>query len=199
MKVNLIFSKKDLYINFDKKTDMIIVTGMSGSGKSQLAISLKEKYGYEIISFDMIVDYDENRELSLIEKDILTKFRRCYPKYKVAHLIENDENVCDCFYNFVKKYIKKEKIKIIFDGSYFMKRVNFELFKNERIVYKRTSFLKALFRRDVRNISRIKNKNYSFIRFLKEIYWHYRYNIKHLKKWYKEERSFLQKIDNLYV
>ena len=102
MKVNLIFSKKDLYINFDKKTDMIIVTGMSGSGKSQLAISLKEKYGYEIISFDMIFDYDENRELSLIEKDILTKFRRCYPKYKVAHLIENDENVCDCFCNTFK-------------------------------------------------------------------------------------------------
>ena len=74
---------------------MIIVTGMSGSGKSELAISLKEKYGYEIISFDMIFDYDENRELSLIEKDILTKFRRCYPKYKVAHLIENDENICE--------------------------------------------------------------------------------------------------------
>ena len=73
MKVNLFFSKKDLYINFDKKTDMILVTGMSGSGKSQLAISLKEKYGYEIISFDMIFDYDENRELSLIEKDILTE------------------------------------------------------------------------------------------------------------------------------
>ena len=33
----------------------------------------------------------------LIEKDILTKFRRCYPKYKVAHLIENDENVSDVF------------------------------------------------------------------------------------------------------
>ena len=70
--------------------------------KNEMKLNL-ENYEMELDKKIKVRGEFINRELSLIEKDILTKFHRCYPKYKVAHLIENDENVCDCFYNFAKK------------------------------------------------------------------------------------------------
>lgn len=184
----LVFSRKDLYINFkNTASKMIIVTGISGSGKSVLAEKIKEQYGYEIISMDMLFEYSETHKRSQLEKELLESFKELYPNYD-----KNDKNrIYNLFFDFVNEYITKNNINIIFDGSQFLRRVAFDKINNERIILKRTSLLLSLRRRNIRNIGYIKNNKDSVSERLKEVYWLYLYNIKNIFRWLNDEVCFL--------
>lgn len=187
----ILLDNKDLYINFENNdSNMIIVTGISGSGKSFLSQELYEKYKYEIISFDMIFDYEEGRERTKLELKILNGFKKKYKNYKE---LEKD-TICNLFFDYVKGYIEKEKIKIIFDGYYFLRNVDFNKIKEEKIVLKRTSLIRSLIRRTRRNQRYIKKNNYSIIRKIKEYYWLHIYNYRNICRWYNDEKYFIEKI-----
>lgn len=193
----VLFSNKDLYINFkDNDSKMILVTGISGSGKSMLSLDLSKKYNFEIISFDMVFGYDESRERTKLELDILDEFNKLYPDYKSF----NKKLICNLFFDFVKEYTINKKINIIFDGSQFLRKVDFDKIKDQRIVLKRTSLVLSLFRRNKRNIGYIKKNNESFIMMIKEYHWLKSYNRKNIFRWIDDEIYFLRNIkrEDLY-
>ncbi len=187
----ILFGSKDLYINFkDNNSKIIIVTGISGSGKSVLSLELSKKYKYEIISFDIIFNYDIGREKTKLEEEILFEFKNKYPTY----MKYDKEKICNMFFDFCKDYISNKNINIIFDGAQFLRRVDFDKIKDLRIVLKRTSLLLSLFRRNKRNTDYIKKNDFSFVRKIKEYHWLHVYNRKNIFRWIYDEISFLEKI-----
>lgn len=190
----ILFSRKDMYINFDSDSNIIIVTGISGSGKSTIAKELKEKYGYEIISFDILFNYEYERGSNPLEDEIIKAFIKKYPKYKDFSKNETGKEICEDFYLFVEEYVNKHNLKIILDGAYFVDKVDYNLYKHNRIVFKRSSILRCMINRHKRTRKIIKNKNYGFIRNLKEYYWTNKHSIKKIPKWIKTNRNYIKTI-----
>lgn len=187
----ILFSRRDLYINFSSNgSNMIIVTGISGSGKSTLSEELSKKYNYEVVSFDIVFGYEQERKLNNLEWDILSEFNKLYGDYQ-----DNDKDrISNIFFDFVKDYVDKRNINIIFEGSHFLRKVEFDKIKNYRIIYKETSLLLSLFRRTKRNIGYILKKDYFFKRRVKEYYWLHVYNVKNIFRWIKDELYFLDNV-----
>ena len=192
-------SQEDLYINFDKNNyRMIIVTGISGSGKSYTSNILSKEYQFPIISFDHIYGYEKDRVPNDLEIEILTSFYQQYPQYigiseeiKLGRKKELDiKDIDNTFFDFVLEYIEKNKLQIIFDGSYFLTSIAYDKFKNQRIVVKRTSLTNSLHQRTKRTIKRSEyNKVLSFYRSIK-------INLFNVRKWYHDINAFLDKINN---
>ena len=195
----LFFSKKDLYINFNSDSNIIIVTGISGSGKSTISKELQKEYGYDIISFDILFNYELERQRNPLENKIITAFIKKYPKYNDFSKNETGKTICEDFYLFVENYVNKHNLKIIFDGAYFIDKVDYNLFKKNKIVYKRSSILRCMINRNKRIRKIIKTKDYDFIRKLKEYYWINRHSIKKIPTWIKKNKSFTRTImgDNM--
>lgn len=184
----LLISRKDLYINFkNTESNMVIVTGISGSGKSALAEKIKEQYNYEIVSMDILFEYLGNHKESQLEKELLMNFKTLYPNW--AEL--NKNRIYNLFFDFVNEYITLNDINIIFDGSQFLRRVNFDKINNQRIILKRTALLVSLRRRNRRNIGYIKEDKHSIREIFKEVYWLYLYDVKNILRWIKDEIYFL--------
>ena len=200
IRLPLIKKLPDLYLNFDNVNyDMIIVTGITGSGKSYTTKKLSQEYQLPIVSFDFIYDYEKDREPNKLETILLKLFYKKYPQYKDAKKLANSrkmnefmiKEIDDKFFDLVLNYIQKNNIKIIFDGACFCNDVKYEKFKNQRIVVKRTPFLITLYQRTKRCIQRSKGKKYRFIIFLKDI----KYTIFHLKEWWYVINDFLSIIE----
>ncbi len=187
-----VLKEKNLYINFKNiNSNMIIVTGISGSGKSTLSHKLSDIYKYEIVSFDIIFEYGELREKNNLELDILNQFKKKYPYFNSKY---SKDEVCNIFFDFVKKYITNKNINIIFDGSQFLRRVDFEKIKDQRIVLKKTPLIVSLIRRSKRNKKYIKNNQFSKIEIIKEIFWLHKYNVKNIIRWIKDLKCFNKNI-----
>lgn len=191
----LIFkSQEDLYLNFENNNyDMIIVTGISGSGKSHTSNMLSKRYQLPIVSFDYIYGYEKDRNPNNLEVNILASFYKQHPQYtKISEEIRlgkkdelNVKDIDNLFFDFVLEYIKAEKLQIIFDGSYFLTSIDCEKFKNQRIVVKRTSLIKSMYQRTKRTIRRNEyNKVLSIYRSIK-------INLFNMIKWYHDINSFL--------
>lgn len=202
LRMPIIFKKNDLYINFDKEQyNMIIVTGITGSGKSYTSQKLSQKYKLPVICFDCIYSYKQDKPETKLEKKLLKQFFYKYPEYKNAKELvkygrkvkEKLLEINDNFYDLVLDYLKTNNIKIIFDGACFCNDVSFEKFKNERIIVKRTPFLKVIYQRTIRCIKRTKGTPRRFVKFLKDI----KYTILHLNEWYKAIDGFLRKIETI--
>lgn len=154
MKLHLFKSKNDYYHNFDKNTNIIIVTGMPGSGKSYTSRELSKKYNYECINFDYLFDY-EIKEPSEFEKSLTGGFFALYPEYSNGEKNRSNTTIiCNKFYDYTLNYIKSNNINIVFDGAYFLDRIPFEKYSNYRIVVKRVSFLLSIYRETKRDILR---------------------------------------------
>ena len=199
IRLPLIKKLPDLYLNFDNVNyDMIIVTGISGSGKSYTANMLSRKYKLPIISFDIIYGYEEDREKNKTEEEIITLFYEKYPEYigiekivQANRIRELDTlKIENLFFDFVFKYIRDKKIKIIFDGYYFLDSINYDKFKNQRIVIKRTPLITSLNQRIKRSIKRNRGKK-SIVYIL---YLNFKINLYNMVKWYKAANNFLKQI-----
>lgn len=157
-------NKDDLYFNFDKDTNMIIITGIPGSGKSYTASLLSNEYNYPLVSMDILFDY-EDRELYELEKVLRSSFLNKYPNYQN---FENNRRiaseVCNSFFEHTKRYIEAKNISIIFDSAYFFQCIPIDKFFKQRIIVKRTSFIKSFYSANKRDISRQYYKNISFLK-----------------------------------
>lgn len=198
--ISIFKSKKDLYINFDKENyTMIIVTGITGAGKSFTTAKLSEEYKIPIFCFDYLYEYKQDREVTKFEKEILNLFYSKYPQYKNTPKIAKKQKkknievqeINDNFFDFILEYLKKNKLRIVFDGASFCNCVNYDKFKNQRIVIKRTSFVKTIYRRTLRCIKRTKGTKHRCIKFAKDV----KYTILHLREWYITINKFLKKIE----
>lgn len=182
MKIYLFKNQTDYFFNFDKTTNIIIVTGMPGSGKSYTSKELSNLYNYEIISIDYLFDY-ETKKPNQTEQNLINNFINLYPEYN--NFNKNRDNkyiICNKFYDFILDYVTKNNINIILDGSYFLKEIPFNKYKDQRIVIKRTSFILSIFRETKRDILR-----------------QYTYNISLLKKLIRTIKLFIYSILDLYT
>lgn len=199
-KSHIFKTKSDLYVNFEKDTNMIIVTGISGSGKSKTSNELKSKYNYEIVSFDFIFNYEFERKPSSLERKLLKEFKNKYLQYKdYKKNTENKTEVCNCFFDFISEYLKENNIKIIFDGAYFLDRISFDKIKNERIVIKRTSIIRSNFQKVNRNKKYLIHPNISIIKKSKSILGMHFECFKQIINQKKKVNKFLKKCEKLNI
>lgn len=199
-KLTLVKKVPDLYLNFENNNyNMIIVTGITGSGKSYTVEKLAKKYQLPIVSFDFIYGYEKDRVPNELESILLKLFYKQYPQYKDAKKLTNSrkinesmiKEIDDRFFDLVLNYIRKNNIKIIFDGACFCNDVKYEKFKKQRIVVKRTSFLVTLYQRTKRCVQRSKGMKHRFIIFLRDI----KYTVFHLNEWWYVINEFLSLIE----
>ena len=165
--VKIFKTQDDLYFNFNKNTKMIILTGMSGSGKSYTSYGIAKKYNYSLFSIDFIFDY-EDREMNNFEKTIVTGFIKKYPQY--GNFINNRTKtfeVCNKLFDYIDNYIINKRTQIILDSAYFYKTILPYKFCNQRIIIKRTSLVKSIYNATKRDIKRTWKKD---IFILKRIY-----------------------------
>lgn len=150
--VKILKNNDDLIINFDKDTEIVIVTGIPGSGKSHTSTLLSKKLKYELLSIDMLFDWEE-RKLTKFEIEMRDKFLLKYPKYK--NYLQNrkiSKEVCNKFFDFIMEYLKLKKQHVIFDSAFFSGDIPLEKFQNQRIIVKRTSFIKSFFQANKRDV-----------------------------------------------
>ncbi len=197
-KFNFFIDRPDLYLNSHKNSQMIIVTGISGAGKSYTAMQLSEKYNYPILSFDNLFNYEETREVSEFERNMITNFRKKRLEFcKDKKIVENPKT-CNAFFDFVLDEIKKNNQKIIFDGAYFLVKVDFDKFKEQRIILKRTAFFKALHRRKIRGIKLYKKSNSNVFKNIKYFLSLEKFVLLNEKQWYNDQKSFLKKCKDYF-
>ena len=164
-KISIFKSKNDLNINFDKSPYITVITGIPGGGKSYLANLLSKKFDQPIISFDFLFDY-ENRKMNKIEKQIISNFLKKYPNYSnFENNRNNEEIICNLFFDYIIKYINKNKIHVIVDSAYFFKYIDINKIIDYKIIIKRTSLLRSFYNENKRDVLRQwKNKDLSFIK-----------------------------------
>ena len=126
---------------------------------------LSKKLDQPIISFDFLFDY-ENRKMNKIEKQIISNFLKKYPNYSnFENNRNNEEIICNLFFDYIIKYINKNKIHVIVDSAYFFKYIDINKIIDYKIIIKRTSLLKSFYNENKRDVLRQwKNKDLSLIK-----------------------------------
>ncbi len=166
-KVNLFFSKKDLIFDFEKfsknKQNLLIITGMVGSGKSSTAHVLSNKYNATVIIQDWLAwsDYYNSEESKLFLNLFIKKYPETENYFKTNTWRKKDEISSDKkqfyknkFNKLVFSYAKNNPNELfIFEGSNIFKDINPKILKNYPIIIKRTSSLKSLIRRYKRDFT----------------------------------------------
>lgn len=198
--IKLLKDHVDFYFNFDKDTNMIIITGLSGSGKSYNSFKLSKEFNYPLLSFDFLFDYEE-RDFKVLEKEIICHFLEKYPKYKDFQTNRSREKeVCNCFFDYVKQSVEKENIHLIIDSAYFFQNIPIEKFSNQRIIVKGTSLIHSVIRANKRDVT---SQYYKNISLLKKLVRTFKIpiisllDIPTIKKNYESINIFLEKLSNL--
>ncbi|MFA5602334.1 MAG: hypothetical protein WDA21_01190 [Bacilli bacterium] len=153
-KINIFFNRKDIYYNIDKfpnESNVLFITGLSGSGKSYLSKQLAVKYNAVIFRLEWLKHYKHcNKE----GKVIIDSFIKKYPKIKpyVANKWNNESNEDKnelftkyilLLYDYFIKNIDKDKIYII-DGLQVFTKLEPN---NYPLIIKGTSSIKSLINR----------------------------------------------------
>ncbi len=194
MEIKRFKSISDIKNNIDEfphKKKILIVTGLSGSGKSYLSKKIAEKYGAEIFQPEWLI---HSKHASPTGKEFLNGFLDIHPEIK--DLVQNKWNNCkvEDENQLLKKYINlffryflenksSEKLYIV-EGLQIFTLIDFDLFCSFPIIIKGTSSLKSLqnrLKRDMTNHkfeSRRKKISY-FFKILKQSRL---YQFKHRKK-----------------
>lgn len=187
-------SKDDLQINindFPNKSKILIVTGLSGSGKSFCADQIAKEYGAIHFQIEWLIHTKHITEECAF---ILNTFFEKYPE--IVELAKNKWNNCknEDKNELLKEYINKffihflevkdpNKLYVV-EGIQLFTLVDLDLIKDFPMLIKRTSSFKSLKNRLKRDLSKPKNKKVaSKIKyFFKAILQSRLYQFKHRKK-----------------
>lgn len=170
--VNIFISKSDLEantFNFPNKSNILFVTGLSGSGKSHLANELAKKYSATIFQPEWLI---HPKHIPMEFKAFFSNFQTKYPE--IVPNMQNKWNGCKTEDEnlLLKKYINlilqdflqtadKSKIYIV-EGLQLFTLIDFELIKEFPFIIKRTSSFKALKQRITRDIKNKKGFSQKF-------------------------------------
>lgn len=196
MRINYFFSKPDIYINADKinESHAILVTGLSGSGKSYLTSQIVNQKKIHRCSFDNLLENDIMYEATNAEKKILEEFLKNNPQYlEIVIRKQKVKEFFNEFLDFCLKYLEEKNMKMVLDCAAFINTdvIPFEKIKKLPIIVKQTSYFKGVIRRLKRNYKYLKSKKMSFLR----LYYHFfkdcLYIIKRTPTWIKRKKKFL--------
>ena len=191
LKESYIFSKNDLYINYDKfesgRSNICLITGLSGSGKSTLAEQIASNNKAEWIELDLFEHCngftdDQLKEAGQVFYDYLSANKDIWDKLKKKELHGKDlgEEI-NKFVHYCISWCKKNKSKKwVIEGVQIYSFMKFEEIKSYPLVIKNTSALKSI-------IQRWKRNGDGKIDLMKEL----RNEFPQLLAWYKDEEKAL--------
>ena len=178
IKEEMIFSKKDIVVNIDDfdsgKSNILFITGLSGSGKTTMSSELCEQYGATKLSLDFFQNYhsiQDDPKFSIIKstrKDIpvmvwIDKYMKLNPDVKKqSHMFSNIDMVSfkDYFTPFFKwliKELKKDNGKYIVEGLHVMLYIPYKDIKKYPLICINTSAIKSIIRHWMRDEWTIKD------------------------------------------
>lgn len=153
-----LFSKNDLYINFDKfesgRDNICFVTGLSGSGKSTETERLAKKYNAEWIELDIFehcggFTEDQLKEAGQVFYDYLSKHKELWDKL-AKHQVKGQElrNEVTNFVKYVISWCSSHKdTKYIIEGVQIYSLMDIKSIKNRPMIIINTSMLKSMARK----------------------------------------------------
>ena len=160
---SFIFSKNNLYINIDKfesgKTNVLFITGLSGSGKSTISNSLAAKYNAEIIELDlfehcgMFSNVSQLQEAGEVFYEYLSSNKSLWERLKKKEVRGKElEEETSKFIKYAIKWCKSHKeSKWIIEGVQIYSFTDPNVMKIESIVFVNASMLKSIIQRWKRN------------------------------------------------
>lgn len=191
MKIKKFKNIEDIKIEtetFPHSNKILLITGLSGSGKSYLSKELSQKYNAISFQVEWLI---HSKHISEECKEILTNFLNLYPE--IIPYVENKWNNCkeEDKNQLLKKYINlffeyflksKDDSKIyIIEGIQLFSLIDYELIKNFPIIIKGTSSFNSLKNRIKRDLLKRNKKDRPkyFFKILKQSKI---YQFKHRKK-----------------
>ncbi|WP_289747771.1 AAA family ATPase [Thomasclavelia cocleata] len=137
MKIHLLKNFKPLCYNLDKwnmiQSPLLLVTGLSGSGKTTFAQKFAKHHHAICISFDVLKFYNESPKQS---QKLLDIFMKKYPaiEKKVFNQWSKSDKIntndilynyyCNVFFDFLMDYSKQHNIKIVLEGIQIFVRLH---------------------------------------------------------------------------
>lgn len=200
-KISIFKSKQDLYINFDNNKDkLILITGISGSGKSTQANEIAKKLNGYKISLDLVFGHET--EITPIEKKILNEFKKQHKKWSPQLFTRNNKKIypyyINLFYDFIINYFKKSDQPIIIEGYFFINYIDIEKIQTKKIIIKRTSLVNSMTKRIKRNqkifknqILKKKNTKLKYYKYIKREIRDISFTILKSIIWYRETNNFI--------
>ena len=171
MKINRIKNIDDIKINFEDfptKSNIVLVMGLSGSGKSYLSNQLAEKHKATTFQLEWLIHSKHTSEEC---KYILDTFLQQHPE--IIENVDNKWNNCksEDQNDLLKEYINKfflhflemrdpNKLYVV-ESLQLFTLIDFELIKDYPIIVKGTSSFKSLKQRLKRDLAKPKNKKIS--------------------------------------
>lgn len=137
MKVHLLKKCQPICYNLEKwdtnHLPLLLITGLSGSGKTTFAQEFAKHHHAICVSFDVLKFYPESSEQS---RAMLNLFLRKYPKIKKNISIQwtktdnaNSNDIlfnyyCNLFFDFLVEYSIRSKEKIVLEGIQLFVRLH---------------------------------------------------------------------------
>lgn len=200
LKVSILKSKHDLYFNFDNQNNnVILITGISSSGKSTLAKEYSKESSINKVSLDLAF-FHEKSELTELEKKIVAHFKKQNAEWEPEIFLQRKQENQSIFYQYanlffdfiINNYITDD-ITMVLEGVQCFKYIDINKIANNKIIIKRTSLLKCMIRKFKRTIPNFKNDNKLFIKkFLLII----KISVINQYIWYKKINKFIMDIYN---
>ena len=205
MKIKLFKNSEDKYCNtdiFSNDCNILLITGLSGSGKSYLAREVATKYNATIFQVEWL---KHTKHISEECKYILDSFLDKYPE--IIEHVNNKWNNCKkeddnlLFKKYINLFllhfleVKEKDRNYIVEGLQLFTLIDFDLIKDYPLIIKGTSSYNSLKNRFKRDYKKRKNEKLSFkIKFiLRVIKESFLYQLQHKKKL----NSFIKKKENI--
>lgn len=137
MKTRIIRTCKPIYYNLEKwnikQSPLLLITGLSGSGKTTFASKFAKHHNAQCISFDVLKFYSQASKQS---QRIMDAFLRKNPEIqkfvniswdKTDRINSNDilfNYYCNAFFDFLVNYCQQYKIKMVLEGIQMFVRLH---------------------------------------------------------------------------
>ena len=153
--------------HYEKISNVIFVTGLSGSGKSFLAKQLAKQNNATIFQPEWLIHY------SHVSDELKPFFEKFIQKHKIQKFVETTWNNAKCedknlelkkYINLlVEEFLKTTETnkKYIIEGLKIFTMIDFNLIKNHAIIVKGTSSFNSLKNRIKRDYQKRKNLKFS--------------------------------------
>ena len=198
---SLLFSHQDLCLNIDKwkpgQNNILFVTGHMGSGKSTIAKEYAKQYRATYIEIDNFFFFIDDTDKDIINRCIenCPKYKEYYDIYhsdnrKKKEIVSSEEALAGCSeaISYAINELHKDINNLyVIEGTIVFTILDIELFKNEPIVIKGSSFLRSCIQaakrvkmRDIESLK--KNKNEIDMNFFFKTFFSNKYMEKQLKE-----------------
>lgn len=168
MKIKIFRNIKNInfnYKDFPSNYNFLLVTGLSGSGKSTEAEILAKNYNAKVITLDGLSEIYKSKKINDATKDLIYKFIGLNPKIKdelkdnfwhqqKLNNFKKYKYWNNLFFEFLIENISKEKQNFIIEGTQIFMTVEPNKIKKCPIIIMGTSDIKSFFRRIKRQINK---------------------------------------------